>query len=113
MVKQIDGTAVTKSSLMLGLGESRDEILSAMDDLRACNVDILNLGQYLQPTKSHAAVERFWTPDEFTELKDCALARGFIYCESGPLVRSSYHAGAQYDRFIRDLQTQRGRVANA
>jgi lipoic acid synthetase len=108
MVKAIDPGAVTKSSLMLGLGETREEIVASMHDLRRCDVDILNLGQYLQPTRSHAAVERYWTPEEFSELKTEATALGFAYCESGPLVRSSYHAGVQYDRFLQDIRKRRG-----
>ncbi len=107
LVKEIDPDAVTKSSLMLGLGETRAEILETLDDLRRSNVDILNLGQYLQPTQKHAAVEYFWTPDEFAELKEEAMQRGFAYCESSPLVRSSYHAGSQYDQFLRDIRSQR------
>jgi lipoic acid synthetase len=100
IVKQLDPAATTKSSLMLGLGETRDEILTALDDLRRIDVDVVNLGQYLQPTRAHAAVVKFWTPEEFADLKTEALARGFAYCESGPLVRSSYHAGAQYTAFL-------------
>lgn len=107
MVKDIDRGAVAKSSLMLGLGETREEILESMRDLRARDVDILNLGQYLQPTRAHAAVERFWTPDEFASLKQEALRLGFSYCESGPLVRSSYHAGEQYSRFLADIRSAR------
>lgn len=107
MVKEIDPESVSKSSLMLGLGETRDEILESMDDLRACRVDILNLGQYLQPTRKHAPVERYWSPDEFASLKEEALQRGFAYCESSPLVRSSYHAGAQYDQFLQEIRRKR------
>jgi len=107
MAKEFNPLSITKSSLMLGLGETRDEILQAFDDLRNVNVDIVNLGQYLQPTKKHIAVEYYWTPDEFSELKEQALQRGFTYCESGPFVRSSYHAGAQYDKFLRELSRKR------
>lgn len=107
LVKQIAPAAITKSSLMLGLGETRDEILASLADLRRVNVDIVNLGQYLQPTKEHTPVERYWTPEEFENLKTEALQCGFVYCESGPLVRSSYHAGAQYDAFLRQLQHDR------
>jgi len=107
MVKDLDCQAITKSSLMLGLGEEPDEVLAAMDDLRAVGVDILNLGQYLQPTKAHAPVARYWRPEEFTELKAAALGKGFLYCEAGPLVRSSYHAGAQYDAFLRKVLADR------
>ncbi len=104
---QIDREATTKSSLMLGLGETRDEILESMDDLRGVDVDVLNMGQYLQPTKTHAPVEKFWTPDEFGALKEEALSRGFSYCESAPLVRSSYHAGTQYAAFLKQARDRR------
>jgi len=82
----------TKSGIMLGLGESKEEVLETMDDLRSVGVDILTLGQYLQPTKNHLAVAEFITPEQFAEYKEIALAKGFKYVESGPLVRSSYHA---------------------
>jgi lipoic acid synthetase len=85
----------TKSSVMLGLGESRDEVVEVMKDLRAANVDILTLGQYLQPTKEHLPVDRFYTPGEFSELRGVGLSLGFSFVESGPLVRSSYHAEKQ------------------
>ena len=94
-VKSLDGTTTTKSSLMLGLGEEKEEILAAMDDLRRVNVDILNLGQYLQPSRTHAPVRRYWTPEEFFQLQQEAYRRGFTHCASGPLVRSSYHAADQ------------------
>jgi lipoic acid synthetase len=81
-----------KSSLMLGLGESDEEILQVMRDLREVGVDIVTLGQYLQPTKGHLPVLRFVTPREFDELRDKGMALGFRHVESGPLVRSSYHA---------------------
>ncbi len=113
MVKEVAPASITKSSLMLGLGETRDEILEALDDLRHMNVDIINLGQYLQPTKRHAPVEHYWPPDAFAELKETALQKGFAYCESGPLVRSSYHAGAQYDRFLKQLREARQPDATA
>jgi lipoic acid synthetase len=112
-VKAITPNAITKSSLMLGLGETHDEILQSLDDLRSVDVDIVNLGQYLQPTKKHVPVEYYWTPDEFAELKKQALQRGFIHCESAPFVRSSYHAGAQYDQFLRELAKKtRQQIAN-
>lgn len=82
----------TKSGIMLGLGETRDEILSVMDDLRSVGTDVFTMGQYLQPTKKHLPVVDFIHPDIFKELKEEALIRGFLYVESGPLVRSSYHA---------------------
>jgi lipoic acid synthetase len=83
---------LTKTSLMLGLGETDDEILATMDDLRAAGVDILTLGQYLRPTVNHLAVERFVAPAEFEAYRAAALERGFIECVAGPLVRSSYRA---------------------
>jgi lipoic acid synthetase len=83
---------LTKTSLMLGLGESEAEILGTMDDLRAIGVDLLTLGQYLRPTVNHLAVERFVTPGEFAQYREAALERGFVECVAGPLVRSSYRA---------------------
>lgn len=85
----------TKSSIMVGLGESMEELYQAMDDLLAAHVDIVTFGQYLRPTTHHLAVEKFYTPEEFDQLKEEALKRGFAHCESGPLVRSSYHADEQ------------------
>lgn len=93
--KELNPEIPTKSSIMVGLGETKEEILEAMDDLRANDVDILTIGQYLQPTKKHLPVEKYWHPDEFAELKEIALSKGFSHCESGPLVRSSYHADEQ------------------
>lgn len=94
-VKEIAPDTPTKSSIMVGLGETKEEIIEAMDDLRANNVDIMTIGQYLQPTKKHLNVERYYHPDEFAELKEIALSKGFTHCEAGPLVRSSYHADEQ------------------
>ncbi|AOH56965.1 lipoyl synthase [Peribacillus muralis] len=96
----------TKSSLMVGLGETRDEILETMDDLRANNVDIMTIGQYLQPTKKHLKVLKYYTPEEFSELKDRALEKGFSHCESGPLVRSSYHADEQVNAAAKHKQSK-------
>lgn len=93
--KEMQPNIPTKSSLMVGLGETKEEILEAMDDLRAVGVNILTIGQYLQPTKKHLKVEKYYHPHEFMELKEIALAKGFSHCESGPLVRSSYHADEQ------------------
>jgi lipoic acid synthetase len=97
-VKEIDPHAFTKSGLMVGLGESREEIMQVMDDLRAANVDFLTIGQYLQPTRKHAQVERFWTPDEFKALEAIARAKGFLMVSASPLTRSSYHAGDDFAR---------------
>lgn len=96
LVKNIDPQANTKSSLMLGLGESKEEVLMAMDDLLAQGVRLINLGQYLRPSKAHIPVKKYWAPEEFEELKNMAREKGFMHCESGPLVRSSYHAGEQF-----------------
>lgn len=87
----------TKSSIMIGLGETVDEILATMDDLRAVDCDILTIGQYLQPTTKHLNVEKYYTPEEFARLKEEGLKRGFAHVESGPLVRSSYHAREQVE----------------
>ena len=100
-VKEISPKTPTKSSLMVGLGETKEEIIEAMDDLLAHNVDIMTIGQYLQPTKKHLKVVKYWHPDEFAELKKIALEKGFRHCESGPLVRSSYHADEQVDAAAR------------
>ena len=107
IARELDPRAVTKSSLMLGLGETRDEILSTFDDLRGEDVDMVNLGQYLQPTRNNVPVQRYWTPDEFASLREAALERGFLHCEAGPLVRSSYHAGEQYETLRLNLQRVR------
>ena len=95
-VKEIDARAFTKSGLMVGLGETREEIMQVMDDLRAANVDFLTIGQYLQPSRKHAAVARFWTPDEFKALEAIARAKGFLMVSASPLTRSSYHAGEDF-----------------
>ena len=93
--KQLNPGVPTKSGLMVGLGETKDELLRTLDDLRAHNVDMLTVGQYLQPSKNHLPVDRFVHPDEFAEYADYAKSIGFSQVASGPLVRSSYHADAQ------------------
>ncbi len=103
-VKEISPNVPTKSSLMVGLGETKEEILEAMDDLLAHNVDIMTIGQYLQPTRKHLNVERYYRPEEFEELKQIALEKGFRHCEAGPLVRSSYHADEQVNEAARRRQ---------
>ena len=95
-VKEIDPAIFTKSGLMVGLGETKEEIGQVMDDLRAAKVDFLTVGQYLQPTPKHAAVERFWTPDEFKDLESLARAKGFLMVSASPLTRSSHHAGEDF-----------------
>ena len=91
-VKKINKKMKTKSGFMIGLGENREQILKTMQDLRDANVDFLTIGQYLQPTKSHAEIKKYYTPEEFNEFGDIATNLGFKHVESGPLVRSSYHA---------------------
>lgn len=93
--KNMKPSIPTKSSIMIGLGEEWEEIIETMDDLRAHNVDILTIGQYLQPTKGHLVVQKYWHPDDFAQLKVEGMKRGFSHVESGPLVRSSYHAHEQ------------------
>ena len=93
--KRIDPEVLTKSGIMLGLGETMDEVKDVMRDLRTWGVDILTIGQYLQPSRQHLAIARYYTPEEFTDLKDFGLSIGFQWVESGPLVRSSYHAADQ------------------
>ena len=93
--KKLDPEVLTKSGIMLGLGESIDEVKETMQDLRAWNVDLLTIGQYLQPSKTHLPIERYYHPAEFQELKDFGTDIGFRWVESGPLVRSSYHAEKQ------------------
>jgi len=90
--KEMAPDGLTKSGIMVGLGEEWDELLQVMDDLRANGVDILTIGQYLQPSRFHLPIARYYTPAEFEELRQEAIARGFRWVESGPLVRSSYHA---------------------
>lgn len=103
--KEMHKDIPTKSSVMLGLGETKEEIIETMDDLRAVDVDILTLGQYMQPTKKHLKIKKYWTPDEFAELRDIAFSKGFKHCESGPLVRSSYHADEQVNAAQENIQS--------
>jgi lipoic acid synthetase len=91
----------TKTGIMVGLGEEVDEVVAVFDDLRSVGVAILTIGQYLRPTANHAPMARYYHPDEFAELKRLALARGFAHVESGPLVRSSYHAHEQADAALK------------
>ncbi|MER2519410.1 MAG: lipoyl synthase [Bdellovibrionales bacterium] len=97
-VKEIDPSVFTKSGVMVGLGETKEEIAQVMDDLRAADVDFLTIGQYLQPTPKHAAVARYVTPEEFESYATLARAKGFLMVSSSPLTRSSYHAGEDFQR---------------
>ncbi|MBI2919425.1 MAG: lipoyl synthase [Chloroflexi bacterium] len=94
--KALSADALTKSGIMVGLGETREELRQAMADLRSTGCDLLTIGQYLRPSSSHLPVERFYTPEEFVALRDEAMSLGFRQVESGPLVRSSYHAARTY-----------------
>jgi len=96
-VKEIDPTIFTKSGLMVGLGEGRLEIMQVMDDQRSADVDFLTIGQYLQPSPKHAAIDRFVTPDEFREYATIATSKGFLLVASSPLTRSSYHADRDFE----------------
>jgi lipoic acid synthetase len=95
-VKELDATIFTKSGIMVGLGEERNEVLQLMDDLRSAEVDFLTIGQYLQPTKKHHPVVRFVTPDEFKAYETTAYAKGFLLVSATPLTRSSHHAGEDF-----------------
>ncbi len=98
--KQMAPDLLTKSGIMVGLGETWDELIETMQDLHSWGVDILTIGQYLQPTKQHNPIERYYTPDEFAQLKQIGLEMGFRWVESGPLVRSSYHADKQVELLL-------------
>jgi lipoic acid synthetase len=97
-VKELDPTMFTKSGIMVGLGEERNEVLQVMDDLRSAGVDFLTVGQYLQPTRKHHEVVRFVTPDEFKAYETIAYAKGFLMVSASPLTRSSHHAGEDFAR---------------
>jgi lipoic acid synthetase len=105
-VKERDPAQFTKSGLMVGLGETKEEVMQVMDDMRSAGVDFLTIGQYLQPTRKHAAIDRFWTPDEFKALEGIAFAKGFLMVSASPLTRSSHHAGEDFARLraARDAQ---------
>ena len=97
-VKEIDPSIFTKSGIMVGLGEERPQVLQVMDDMRAADVDFLTIGQYLQPTPKHHAVDRFVTPDEFSGYEKSAWGKGFLMVSATPLTRSSYHAGDDFQK---------------
>ncbi len=96
-VKELDPTIFTKSGLMVGLGETREEIMQVMDDMRAADVDFITIGQYLQPTRKHAAIDRFWSPNEFEGLATIARSKGFLMVSASPLTRSSHHADKDFE----------------
>jgi lipoic acid synthetase len=97
-VKELDPSMFTKSGIMVGLGEDRQAVMQVMDDMRAADVDFLTIGQYLQPTPKHHAVARFVTPEEFAGYEKAAFGKGFLMVSATPLTRSSYHAGADFER---------------
>ena len=104
-VKKLNPQIFTKSGIMVGLGETNNEVLQVMDDLRAADVDFITIGQYLQPTKKHAKVERFVTPEEFSYLERVAKTKGFLMVSASPLTRSSYHAGEDFKK-MRNARNQ-------
>ena len=106
--KGINKNIFTKSGIMLGLGETKDEVLQVMDDLLSANVDFLTIGQYLQPTTKHFPLNRYVHPDEFQEYKELALSKGFLIVSSSPLTRSSYHADEDFSKMkkLREKQSQ-------
>ena len=97
-VKERDPSRVTKSGVMVGLGEAKEEVMQVMDDMRSAGVDFITIGQYLQPTRKHAAIDRFVHPDEFRALETIARAKGFLMVSASPLTRSSHHAGEDFAR---------------
>jgi len=105
-VKELDPTMFTKSGIMVGLGEDRQSVHQVMDDMRAADIDFLTIGQYLQPTPKHHAVDRFVTPDEFKAYEKTAYGKGFLMVSATPLTRSSYHAGDDFAR-LRDNRLQK------
>jgi lipoic acid synthetase len=112
-VKELDPTMFTKSGIMVGLGEERNEVLQLMDDLRSADVDFLTIGQYLQPSPRHAPVVRFVPPDEFDALRQIAVAKGFALVAASPLTRSSYHAGDDFRKMQQTRAAQLGRTQEA
>ena len=102
-VKDLDPTIFTKSGIMVGLGEAREELLQVMDDMRSASIDFLTVGQYLQPTRKHAAIDRFVTPEEFKSYERIARTKGFLLVSASPLTRSSYHADEDFAR-LRDAR---------
>jgi lipoyl synthase len=95
-VKELDPAMFTKSGIMVGLGETREQVMQVMDDMRSADIDFITIGQYLQPTRKHAAIDRFVTPDEFKSYETLAYSKGFLMVSSSPLTRSSHHAGDDF-----------------
>ncbi len=112
-VKERDPNQFTKSGLMVGLGETKEEVMQVMDDMRSAGVDFLTIGQYLQPTRKHAAIDRFVTPDEFKAYEEIARAKGFLMVSASPLTRSSHHAGEDFARLKAARLAQDSRAKDA
>ncbi|WP_269713367.1 lipoyl synthase [Caulobacter sp. NIBR2454] len=110
-VKERDPEQFTKSGLMVGLGETKEEVMQVMDDMRSAGVDFITIGQYLQPTRKHAAVDRFVTPDEFKAYEAIARAKGFLMVSSSPLTRSSHHAGEDFAKLQAARRAREGAAA--
>ncbi len=107
-VKERNPQMFTKSGLMVGLGESKEEVMQVMDDMINAGIDFITIGQYLQPTKKHAKIEKFWTPDEFKALETIAYSKGFLMVSSSPLTRSSHHAGDDFARLRENRMNSKG-----
>jgi lipoic acid synthetase len=105
-VKELDPRMFTKSGIMVGLGETREQVMQVMDDMRSAEVDFITIGQYLQPTRKHAPIDRFVTPEEFSTYEAIAYAKGFLMVSSSPLTRSSHHAGEDFKR-LRAIRSAR------
>jgi lipoyl synthase len=110
-VKELDPMAFTKSGLMVGLGETKEEVSQVMDDMRAAGIDFITIGQYLQPTPKHAPLDRFWTPEEFEQLTKMAKAKGFLMASCTPLTRSSHHAGDDFAKLKAAREEKLARMA--
>jgi lipoic acid synthetase len=114
-VKERDPAQFTKSGLMVGLGETKEELMQVMDDMRSAGVDFITIGQYLQPTRKHAPIDRFVSPDEFAALEAIARAKGFLMVSASPLTRSSHHAGEDFARLraARESKMMEAKLAQA
>jgi lipoic acid synthetase len=112
-VKERDPSQFTKSGVMVGLGETKEEVMQVMDDMRSAGVDFITIGQYLQPTRKHAAIDRFVHPDEFRSLEEIARAKGFLMVAASPLTRSSHHAGEDFARLQAARSAKDGRAKDA
>ena len=110
-VKEIDPGQFTKSGLMVGLGETKEEVAQVMDDMRAANIDFITIGQYLQPTPKHAPVDRWVTPDEFADMEKMARRKGFLMVSATPLTRSSHHAGDDFEKLKKAREEKLAKMA--